>query len=63
MRQSASSGTPCAVIPFPRSARPQHRRQANPGFGSADFDAGFEFAMSLVRHLKAHGQLSQLKGV
>ncbi len=63
MRKSASPGAPSAVvIPFPRFA-PSQPRKAVAVFGSPDFDLGFEFAMGLVRHLKARGQLSTLKGV
>ncbi len=63
MRQSTPTGAPRAVvIPFPRFSQPDHRK-ADIDFRSSDFDAGFEFAMAMVRHLKAHGQLHSLKGV
>jgi hypothetical protein len=63
MRQPASPGAPSAVIiPFPRFAQSPPRK-AVAVLGSPDFDLGFEFAMNLVRHLKARGQLSHLKGV
>ena len=62
MRKSANTGAPCAtVIPFPRFSRPEHHK-ADINFRSSEFDAGFEFAMALVRHLKARGQLHSLKG-
>jgi len=62
MRKSASPGVPGAtVIPFPRFS-PSKPRKAAAVFGSPDFELGFEFAMGLVRHLKANGQLSTLKG-
>lgn len=64
MSKPATTGASSAlVIPFPRFAPSKPRRAiARPLGSSPDFDAGFEFAMNLVRHLKACGQLSQLKG-
>ncbi|MFZ4537839.1 hypothetical protein [Propionivibrio sp.] len=51
------------VIPFPRFTASKPRKALSRGLASSpEFDAGFEFAMSLVRHLKARGQLSTLKG-
>ena len=63
MRKSASTGAPRAiVIPFPRFNRPAHRN-APVDFSSPDFDAGFQFALALVKGLKARGQLYSLKGL
>lgn len=41
------------VIPFPRSGVPPHRRAGS--FGSAEFDSGFECAMTFVKIMKARG--------
>lgn len=62
MRKSAPTGAPSAVvIPFPRF-KSSPARKATANFSSPDFDAGFEFALNLVKGLKARGQLSSLKG-
>lgn len=42
------------VIPFPRFSRPEHDKLPV-DFKSSDFNAGFEFAMAMVRNLKAAG--------
>jgi hypothetical protein len=59
--------TGAAVLPFPRFSR-SRPRQAARGLGSspefdAGFDAGLDFAFTLVRQLQARGQLVHLKGV
>lgn len=63
MAQHKTTPAPGAVvIPFPHFSRPEHRK-APIDFKSSDFDAGFEFAMTLVKSLKARGYpVSQLKG-
>lgn len=64
MRQRTTTPTTGAVvIPFPRFSRPEHRKTPV-DFKSADFDAGFEFAMALLAGLRGRGLLvSQTKGV
>lgn len=53
--RTPTPATGAVVIPFPRFSRPEHRK-APIDFKSSDFDAGFEFAMALVKSLKARGQ-------
>lgn len=42
------------IIPFPRFSRPRHCKEP---FASTtrEFDAGFEFAMTMIKALKARG--------
>lgn len=62
-RRTKTPAPSAVVIPFPRFSRPVHRK-APIDFKSSDFDAGFEFAMALVKSLKGRGLLvSNLKGV
>lgn len=53
------------VIPLPRISRtgrsPADALGSSPEF-DAGFNAGIDFALTLVRQLKARGQLSHLKG-
>lgn len=58
--------TGAAVLSFPRFSR-SRPRQAARGLGSspefdAGFDAGVDFAFTLVRQLQARGQLSHQQG-
>ena len=57
--QPATAGA--LVIPFPRFSRPRHRK-VTASVTTPEFDAGFEFAMLMVKGLKSRGLLNCLKG-
>lgn len=55
-KRTPAPKTGAIVIPFPRYAQPAHRRLPSPGFAnSPEYEAGFAFALSLVKAFRQRG--------